>query len=265
MDAVPVVSERDLAQGLADLEIDAGSLVLVHASLSAFGIVAGAEQTVVQAVRSAVGPFGTIVMPAQSWQLCDPDFLDDPALGAGQRARVRDALPVYDERLTPTRSMGRIAELFRLQPDSRRSPHPHRSFAAAGLEAPEITRVHEPASPFGESSPLARLYDLDARLLLLGIGFDKCTALHLAEGRAAAGRDRAVVRNGAAIEVQGERRWQTWEEPVVDDGDFDAIGSAFETAGRVRRVTIGNALCRSMSLAELVDFAVPIMRSQRSD
>jgi len=258
-----VVSERDLVEGLADLAIDPGSLVLVHASLSAFGLVAGAEQTVVQALRAAVGSFGTIVMPAQSWQLCDPDYLDDPALGACERARVRNALPVYDERLTPTRSMGRIAELFRLQPDSRRSPHPHRSFAAAGLEAAEITRVHEPESPFGESSPLARLYDLDARLLLLGVGFDKCTALHLAEERAAAGRVRAVVRNGAAIEVEGERAWQTWEEAVVDDGDFEGIGDAFEAAGRVRCVTIGNARCRSMSLVELVDFAVPMMKSER--
>lgn len=262
--APSVVTESDLQEGLRALGIDDGSLVLVHASLSAFGVIPGGEQTLIRALWSAVGVEGTIVMPTQSWQLCDPDFLDDPALDPAERAAVREALPVYDELLTPTRSMGRVAELFRLQPGTRRSPHPHRSFAAAGPLSREITRVHEPDSPFGESSPLARLYDADALVLLLGVGFDKCTSLHLAEERAAEGHPRKMVRNGAPTGVAGAREWTSWEEPVVDDSDFAAIGTVFEGAGHVRSLTVGDAECRALSMVEFVDFAVENLHDRRS-
>jgi aminoglycoside 3-N-acetyltransferase len=256
-----VVTDSELRTGLSALGIEPGQVVLVHASLSSFGIVAGGEQAVIAALREAVGPFGTVAMPSQSWQLCDPDFLDDPALDAAARAKVRRSLPVFDEILTPTRSMGAVAELFRLQPDAHRSPHPHRSFAAAGLEAREITRVHELNCPFGESSPLARLYALDACVVLLGVGFDKCTSLHLAEHRAAEGGERALVRNGAALAVSGARQWVSWEEPVVDDAEFESIGRAFDSAGHLRTTMIGAAVCHAMSMVELVDFASRSMMS----
>ncbi|REJ04144.1 aminoglycoside N(3)-acetyltransferase [Microbacterium bovistercoris] len=255
-----LVTGADLRTGLAALGVEPGQVLLVHASLSSFGVVAGGEQTVITALRETVGPFGTVVMPSQSWQLCDPDYLDDPALPSAARSKVRQSLPVFDEVLTPTRSMGAIAELFRLQPDAHRSPHPHRSFAAAGLEAREITRVHELSSPFGESSPLARLYALDAVVVLLGVGFDKCTSLHLAEHRAAEGGARALVRNGAALAVSGARQWVSWEEPVVDDAEFVSIGRAFDSAGNVRTTKVGAAVCRAMSMVELVDFAAQQMK-----
>ncbi|WP_194410041.1 aminoglycoside N(3)-acetyltransferase [Microbacterium cremeum] len=255
-----IVTGAELRTGLATLGVEPGQVVLVHASLSSFGVVAGGEQTVIAALREAVGPFGTVVMPSQSWQLCDPDFLDDPALGPAARAQVRQGLPAFDEVLTPTRSMGAVAELFRLQPDAHRSPHPHRSFAAAGLEAREITHVHELNSPFGESSPLARLYALDAVVVLLGVGFDKCTSLHLAEHRAAEGGERALVRNGAPLAVSGARQWVTWEEPVVDDAAFASIGRDFDSGGHVRTTNIGAAICRAMSMVELVDFATQKMK-----
>jgi aminoglycoside 3-N-acetyltransferase len=34
---------------------------------------------------------------------------------------------------------------------------------------------------FGEHSPLARLEEVGAQVLLLGVGYDVCTAFHLAE------------------------------------------------------------------------------------
>ncbi|WP_395245314.1 aminoglycoside N(3)-acetyltransferase [Agromyces sp. MMS24-K17] len=252
---IPVVTEADLVDGLERLGVVPGDVLLVHASLSSFGFVSGGEQAVIAALRRAVGVFGTVAMPSQSWQLCDPDFLDDPALDAGARARVRASLPPYDPVRTPSRSMGAIAELFRTEPGAVRSPHPHRSFAAAGVEASGLMRRHDPDDPFGETSPLARLYDADARIVLLGVGFDRCTSLHLAEGRSAGASGRARVRNGAPVVDAGERRWATWDEPVVEDDDFAAIGGAFEASGAVRSTRIGSAACRAMSMRALVDFA----------
>jgi len=250
-----VVAEADILEGLRALGVEPGATVIVHCALSRFGAVAGGEQVVVQALLQAVGPLGTVVMPSQSWHLCDPDFLDDPAQDDAMRAALREALPVFDAALTPTRTMGRVAELFRTLPGSHRSPHPHRSFAAAGLAAEAIVRTHDHDDPFGETSPLARLYEERATILLLGVGYESCTALHLAEGRAAGAR--ATVRNGAPVLVDGRRRWVTWEEPVVDDELFPHIGAAFDETGAVTRVRIGAAECRAVPLAELVDFAAP--------
>lgn len=48
----------------------------MHTSLSALGWVVGGEQTVLQALRDAVGPSGTLVMLTQPWQLCDRAYLN---------------------------------------------------------------------------------------------------------------------------------------------------------------------------------------------
>lgn len=249
-----VVGVDELVAGLTDLGLEAGDTLIVHCAMSAFGLVAGGEQTVVEALRIAVGHMGTLVMPSQSWQLCDPDFLDDPALDAEERERVRMRLPAFDPDLTPTRTMGRVAELFRVQPGARRSPHPHRSFAALGPEAAVLVGEHERHDPFGERSPLARLYDARAKVVLLGVGYESCTALHLAETRAAQGR-RPLVRNGAPLRIEGRRDWVSWLEPVVDDRPFGQVGAEFDASGAVRQVRIGSALCRAMEFVALVDFA----------
>lgn len=250
-----IVSAAEIEAGLRELGVRGGDLLLVHCSLSSFGHVAGGEQAMVEALRVVAGRFGTIVMPSQSWQLCDPDFLDDPTLDAAAREAMRSALPAYDTRLTPTRTMGRVAELFRTLPDAVRSPHPHRSFAAEGPAAESITARHELAEPFGEDSPLARLYAEEATVLLLGVGYESCTALHLAETRATHRAPRALVRNGAPMLSGGERRWVRWSEPVVEDDRFAEIGAAFEALSEVRTARIGDAMCRSMPLSRLVDFA----------
>ena len=251
---VEYVGVGDLVGGLRSAGVESGDAVLVHCALSSFGNVVGGEQAVVEALRLAVGPMGTIVMPTQSWHLCDPNFLDDPALDGTARARVKDLLPAFDPALTPTRTMGRVAELFRTQRGVLRSAHPHRSFAAQGLEAEGIVAEHRLDEPFGERSPLARLYAVGAKVVLLGVGYESCTALHLAESRAG-GPDRARVRNGAPLLIDGQRTWVDWDEPVVDDEHFPSIGAEFDGAGGSRSVMIGAARCRVMELARLVDFA----------
>jgi aminoglycoside 3-N-acetyltransferase len=248
----------DLTVGLTALGLGRGDVALVHSSLSSFGVVVGGEQTVLAALAEVLGPEGTAVMPAQSWQLCDPDFLNDPLLDADTRQAIREALPAFDLHLTPTRSMGAVAELFRSQPGTLRSNHPHRSFAAKGPLAPQIVATQEIDDPFGPLSPLARLVDLDAVVLLLGVGFDKCTALHHAEVRVARGE---VATNGARLIQGGQSVWKSWSEPQVHSDDFDALGKDLETGSHpdepsaVARVTIGRATCRAVRLRTLMTFA----------
>ena len=63
---------------------------------------------------------------------------------------------------------------------------------------------------------MARLYDLNATVLLLGVGPRKMTALHLAEYRATYPGKRDVP-NGGPVLIDGTRVWETWEELDVHD------------------------------------------------
>ncbi|MFT3888405.1 MAG: AAC(3) family N-acetyltransferase [Arachnia sp.] len=248
----PVTGER-LVADLRALGLPAGATVMVHTSLRSLGWVIGGAQTVLEALRMAVGPEGTLVMPTQSWQLCDPALLQQAA--PEWWPTIRDHLPLYDPAVTPSQTMGIVAELFRTTPGALRSPHPHRSISAAGPNAATITARHPLDSPAGENSPLGALFDLDAWILLLGVTAAKATALHLAEHRATYPGKRTIP-NGAAMLVDGERRWVTWEELDVQDDDFVDVAAAFAAdTGLVRTRPVGDATAHLLPMRPLVDYA----------
>jgi aminoglycoside 3-N-acetyltransferase len=237
--------------------------LIVHTSLSSLGQVIGGEQAVVQALLAAADG-GTVVMPAQSWHLCDPAYLADPAVPTGHWDTIREYLPAYDPDTTPTRSMGMVAETFRTWPGAHRSAHPHRSFAAVGPDADRILARHDLDSPVGERSPLSALYDLYASVLLLGVGYDKCTVLHLAEDRVDQ-LGRASLDNGAPVLRDGRRAWVAFSEPVVDDTDFAAAGADFaRMTGLERLGVVGRAPARLVPVRPLVDFCVAWFGSHRA-
>lgn len=256
-----LVLPADLERDLRALGVAAGGVLLVHASLSRLGTVVGGEQAVVRALLDVLGPEGTLVMPAQSWQLCDPAYLADPSVPPSRYDEVRAALPVYDPAWTPTRTMGLVVEALRTLPGTLRSAHPHRSFVAHGPQAAEVVARHDLDDPVGEGSPLAALHALDAHVLLLGVGYEKCTALHLAEARS--GLPLPTVRNGAPLLVDGRREWVWFDEPVVDDADFEAVGAVASASGHETAGAVGDVTARLVPVRPLVDLASDWFRRTR--
>jgi aminoglycoside N3'-acetyltransferase len=121
--------------------------------------VAGGPAMVIRALMDALGPEGTLVMP--SWGS------DDEA--------------PFDPARTPVSSdLGVTAELFRRFPGVRRSNHPF-AFAALGPAAAEITGDPLPIPPHRLESPAGRVLERNAQILLLGVGHDANTTVHLAE------------------------------------------------------------------------------------
>ena len=252
----PQPSTREsLAADLRALGLAGGSVVIVHSSLGRLGWVAGGAMAVIQALGDAVGPDGTLVMPAHSGDWSDPAKWQAPPVPPEWIETIRATMPAFEPALTPSRGMGRIAELFRTWPDVVRSDHPACSFTARGPLAERIVGAHALESPLGEQSPLARLYELDASILLLGVGFDTCTALHLAEQRA--WPDRPLEHEGAAMLVDGERRWVNYQAaPVLDAENFLPIGERLLAAELVRSGKVGSAASILVPVRTAVDFAV---------
>ena len=257
-----VVTRDLLVAQLTELGLTDGALVIVHSSLSKLGWVAGGAQTVVESLLLAVGNTGTLVMPTHSGQLSDPAQWENPPIPQPWIDAARDALPAFDTRLTPTRQMGQIVDCFRIHVDTVRSNHPMMSFAANGPAAAALIDGHPLSPALGEGSPLSRLYDLDAQVLLLGVNHANNTSLHLSEHRAT-WASKADSDQAAPITVDGRRQWVTYRDLDHDSDDFERIGHAFAATGAQLAGPVGHTTATLCSQRAVVDFGVHWMQSNR--
>lgn len=256
------VTRNDILLALQSLGIRRGQSMMVHTALGSIGYVIGGAQAVIEALIEAVGPDGTIMMPTQSWKNLDPEAGVHAEIPSEYWHLVREYWPAYDKALTPTNTMGAVAEMFRSWPGTIRSDHPARSVAAWGKNAAHLTANHDLSNIFGDGSPLGRLYDLDGSVLLIGVGYDKNTSLHLADARAEHPGKRNSVEHSAVME-DGRRVWKAYETLYVDGVDFPEIGAAFEREHDVKKTQLGGAELRLMPVRPLVDFAVAWIEQNR--
>lgn len=258
-----LVLKKDILEALEKVGVKQGQNIMVHTSLGKLGFVCGGAQIVIEALLESVGDNGTIMMPTQSWKNLDPTagvHWEEPE---EWWQAIRDNWPAYDKDITPTNTMGAVAEMFRRWPGALRSNHPARSVAAYGKNAAYLTENHDLSNIFGEGSPIGKLYELDGYVLLIGVGYDKNTSLHLADVRAEY-PGKHLSEESSAIMLDGKRVWKTYETLYVDGEDFVEIGEAFEKERNVTKVSLGNAELTFMRQRELVDFAVEWIEKNRS-
>lgn len=253
-------TRTSLAADLGKLGLAPGMTVIVHSAMSSLGWVCGGPVAVVQALMDVLTPAGTLVMPAHSGEYSDPANWQRPPVPESWWPAIRAEMPLFDPRVTPTRGMGRIAECFRSFPDVRRSAHPQVSFSAWGRHADLITEGHRPACCLGETSPLARLYELDAHVLLLGVDHGNNTSMHLAEYRAPGGKP---VRNGMPWVVDGVKTWAEFDDIETDSDPFAEIGADFDRLGGSVLGRVGSAECRLMKQRAVVDFTAAWLTRRR--
>jgi len=262
-----VQTRASLGVDLADLGLVAGDTVLCHASLRSLGYVCGGAVAVVHALRDVIGPQGTLIVPAQTPDNRDPASWTGSLLAgdlgeADTLELIRQNLPAFQPEVSPSRGMGAIAELVRTWPGALRSEHPQTSFAGIGPRAKVILDGHALESPLGEDSPLARLEEEDAKVLLLGVGMNRVTAFHLAEYRVS---NPPMRSNSCAVMVDSRAQWISYEGIHLDDSDFDQLGDAFETETQaVTTGLVGDAVCHLFDLRAAVNFAVRWLPAHRT-
>ncbi|KAJ4122949.1 hypothetical protein NW768_009940 [Fusarium equiseti] len=247
----PLCTKPSLTNDLHTLGLKPGDNVLVHCSLSSIGWINGGAETLTHSLLEVLASEGTLVVPTQTSSNSDPSAWIDPPVPEDWWQTIRDTTPAFNPLTSPTQRMGVLAETVRTWPGAMRSMHPQTSFSAVGANAGLVTEEHALDCMLGEHSPLARLEEVDAKVLLIGVGFDKCTCFHLAEYRT--GSPKADTSFAALVE--GVRNWTTVSDVAINDEDFIDVGRDFLKEGNVVEGKIGAAKCYLFPLREAVKFA----------
>ena len=160
----PELDARDqIARELLEAGVRPGAPVLVHSSLSSLGQVPGGPQTVIDGILAALGPEGTLLMPALSYE------------------HVHARQPVFDVLRTPS-NVGLIPETFRNRPGAVRSVNPTHSVCGVGAQVTTLLGQHQQdETPCGPHSPFRLLRQAGGQIVFLGCGLRPNTSMHSVE------------------------------------------------------------------------------------
>jgi len=194
-------------------------------------------------------------MPGFSKDAYDPVELLEIEIDASRRERIREQVPGFDPSLSSVRENGTVPEAFKNWPGVVRSPHPTSSVLLLGCDAETMAAVHDPHGwATGPETPWGHLRERQAmKILLVGVGWNRCSALHAAESIAVHRRTKTRrFKNGSGPKAK-------WIEApdVADDLDtlFPLVGAAWEAAGDVGRGMIGGAESKLTGYDSLLSFA----------
>ena len=132
--------------------------------------------------------------------------------------------------------------------------HPLYSFCAYGAGAEQIVRDHPLDYGLGPKSPLQKLYERDAKILLLGTTFETNTSLHLAEYFA----NRPDIEESAPILVDGEKQWVSFKNIDLDIfDDFLEVQREFftECAANIHKEPLPNGEASCFRMRDCVELA----------
>jgi aminoglycoside N3'-acetyltransferase len=226
----PPVDQATLAAQLRALGVEPGGVLLVHASFRAIRPVEGGPAGLLAALRRALGPGGTLVVP--SWTGSD----DEP----------------FDPRSTPAApDLGILADTFWREPGVLRSDHPF-AFAAAGPRAAELVLTPLPLPPHGPESPVGRVHRAGGQVLLLGVGHDADTTLHLAE---LLGGAPYRVAKTIAVRQEGEVRRIAYGENDHCCARFALADGWLRARGAQREGPVGHGRARLVRARDVVAVA----------
>ena len=246
-----MVTRQDVASAMQQLGIVPGDIVLVHASYKSLGSVDGGPDAVIGGIEDILGKEGTLVFPT----LCQVDFenrrkswyMDKPS------------------------DVGFLSEYFRKQIYVYRSDHPGHSVAARGKYAYELTFEHGAyghhpcpwgTDTFAESSPWAKLYRMDGKVILLGCGSRPITLKHYVESLFT--EELLLAVKDPACRAQLHARLKSEEnggQGVFPMYHAHIMHDELEKIGLVRKTICGNAEVFCVSAKEYVDAALEQLRT----
>jgi len=136
--------------------------LIVHAGISRLSRAGFRAELIIECLLDQLRD-GTLLMPAMTWRTVTPQH------------------PNWDELDTPSHT-GVLGEIFRQRYATSRSLHPTHSVCAVGRDADFlVSRHHFDDTPVSANSPYGLLQNYNTYILMLGVGLESCTAIHLPE------------------------------------------------------------------------------------
>jgi aminoglycoside 3-N-acetyltransferase len=189
---------------------------------------------------------GTLMMPTMSWRGVTPQN------------------PEWDELQTPSET-GVLSEIFRTRYASTRSIHPTHSVAALGKAADTlVARHHLDNTPVSANSPYGLMRGHNSYIMMIGVGLECCTAIHLAEELIAPDVYlrpqnpeevyRCKDRHGKVHTMHARRHWRL-------DRDFPQFGPPLVAKGNMHTGEIEGCRYALVALNHLLDTVTAAVRA----
>jgi aminoglycoside 3-N-acetyltransferase len=230
------LSQDDLVRELKEMGVSQGDHLLVHSSLSKLGYVDGGAATVVNALLTAVGDTGNLLMPNSPNASFQLDYIQN--------------LPYFDVLNSPSK-LGSITEYHRLHPQSVRSWHPTEPVSCIGPDADFYVSGHfGELTPYTKKSPFYKVSAQKGKILMIGVTLDNAgTNLHTLEDAVAdfvypiyypeLFTVKIIDPKGEIHTVQTKVHNPEWSKKRR----CDELIPLFEKEGALRHTKLGNAKC----------------------
>ncbi len=159
-----MVTKAEIFAFLKELGIQKNDTVLVHSSMRSIGGVEGGCDGLIDAFTEYLSA-GLFVVPSHTWD------------------RVNAENPLFDVKKTMP-CTGALCTVAVGRCDGVRSLHPTHSVVAFGKRAKEFVQGEETSrTPTPKGGVWDRLYDENAKILLIGIGHERNTYFHAVDER----------------------------------------------------------------------------------
>jgi aminoglycoside 3-N-acetyltransferase len=181
---------------------------------------------------------GTLVMPTMTWRAVTPQS------------------PNWDELETRSET-GVLTEIFRARYAARRSIHPTHSVAAWGAAADALVAQHHLGdTPVSGNSPYGLMRSHKSYVMMIGVGLETCTAIHLPEETIAPDVYLRPLnpseiyhckdRHGRVHRMHTRRHWSL-------DRDFPQFGPTLAAKDRMRAGSIEGCGYMIVGLQDLLE------------
>jgi len=237
MSIVRMLEYEALVPILERRQVPSDATLVVHSAIGRLSRNGFRAEAMIEALLDYLSA-GTLVMPTMTWRTVTPDR------------------PIWDELATPSHT-GVLTEIFRTRYATARSLHPTHSVAARGREAERLlARHHVDDTPVSANSPYGLMRGQPAYVLLIGLGLESCTAIHLPEETIAPDIYLRPVeqtevyqcrdRRGIAHQVRTRRHWRL-------DRDFPKFGAPLARRGAMQAGVIDACPYAIVALKDLLD------------
>ncbi|UZK68299.1 aminoglycoside 3-N-acetyltransferase [Sphingomonas sp. S1-29] len=251
----------DLARDLTALGLHPGTIVMAHVGFRSVGRCINGADTLIAAIREAIGGEGTLVV-ATDWHA---PYLEDDLLDDSGRvpAEWREHIPPFDPATSRSmRDNGVFAEWVRTTPGAVRSRNPNCSVAAIGARAEWLIADQPLDYGYGPGSPLAKLVEAGGCVAMIGARGISMTLLHHAENLADV-PGKIILREEIPYATPEGTVWRMNEEyessdAIVSgfsDDYFDDILADFVATGQARAGKVGDADALLIDARAIVAFA----------